>query len=84
MSIIDWNLWPHLQVLQDVNAYYNPAFNEIVLPAGILQPPFFSLAQPWYVNYGSIGVVIGHELTHGFDNMVYSVYPGMATYRAYY
>ncbi len=51
-----------------VNAYYNPSMNEIVFPAGILQPPFFNKAAPETVNYGAIGMVVGHELTHGFDD----------------
>jgi putative endopeptidase len=51
-----------------VNAYYNPAFNEIVFPAGILQYPFFSDGADDAVNYGGIGGVIGHEMTHGFDD----------------
>ncbi|MDP9040262.1 MAG: M13 family metallopeptidase [Acidobacteriota bacterium] len=50
------------------NAYYNPQRNEIVFPAGILQPPAFSLASSDAVNYGAIGVVIGHEISHGFDD----------------
>lgn len=50
------------------NAYYNPLLNEIVFPAGILQPPGFSLDATDAVNYGSIGVVIGHEVSHGFDD----------------
>ncbi|KAI8070891.1 hypothetical protein BC940DRAFT_174856 [Gongronella butleri] len=54
---------------QEVNAYYNPSFNEIVFPAGILQNPFFGKDYPDYLNYGGIGVVVGHELTHGFDSM---------------
>ncbi len=53
---------------QTVNAYYNPSVNEIVFPAAILQPPFFYLDGDDAVNYGAIGVVIGHELTHGFDD----------------
>ncbi len=51
-----------------VNAYYNPAMNEIVFPAGILQPPFFNATADDAVNYGAIGMVIGHEMTHGFDD----------------
>lgn len=54
---------------QEVNAYYNPSANEIVFPAGILQPPFFYADGDDAVNYGAIGVVIGHEMTHGFDDM---------------
>ena len=51
-----------------VNAYYDPTMNEIVFPAGILQPPFFDAAADDAVNYGAIGAVIGHEMTHGFDD----------------
>jgi putative endopeptidase len=53
---------------QQVNAYYNPVFNEIVFPAAILQPPFFDLAADPALNYGGIGGVIGHEMGHGFDD----------------
>jgi putative endopeptidase len=53
---------------QTVNAYYNPNDNEICFPAGILQPPFFFMDADDAVNYGAIGVVIGHEITHGFDD----------------
>ncbi|KGL55497.1 peptidase M13 [Porphyromonas sp. COT-052 OH4946] len=53
---------------QDVNAYYNPTTNEICFPAAILQPPFFNMDADDAVNYGGIGVVIGHEMTHGFDD----------------
>ena len=59
----EWGMTP-----QTVNAYYNPSNNEIVFPAAILQPPFFSPDADDAVNYGSIGVVIGHEMTHGFDD----------------
>ena len=53
---------------QTVNAYYNPATNEICFPAAILQPPFFNMQADDAINYGAIGVVIGHEMTHGFDD----------------
>ena len=53
---------------QMVNAYYNPTTNEICFPAAILQPPFYNSAADDAVNYGAIGVVIGHEMTHGFDD----------------
>ena len=53
---------------QTVNAYYNPSSNEICFPAGILQPPFFDMSADDAFNYGAIGVVIGHEMTHGFDD----------------
>lgn len=59
----EWHMTP-----QTVNAYYNPSGNEIVFPAAILQPPFFYLDADNAVNYGAIGVVIGHEMTHGFDD----------------
>ena len=58
-----WGMTP-----QTVNAYYNPFDNEICFPAGILQPPFFFADADDAVNYGAIGVVIGHEITHGFDD----------------
>jgi len=51
-----------------VNAYYSISSNEIVFPAGILQPPFFHKDLPIAINYGAIGSVIGHEITHGFDD----------------
>ena len=53
---------------QMVNAYYNPSMNEIVFPAAILQPPFFNMEADDAVNYGGIGAVIGHEISHGFDD----------------
>lgn len=59
----EWGMTP-----PTVNAYYNPAFNEIVFPAGILQYPFFSDQADDAINYGGIGGVIGHEMTHGFDD----------------
>jgi putative endopeptidase len=59
----EWGMTP-----PTVNAYYNPAFNEIVFPAGILQYPFFDADADDAVNYGGIGAVIGHEMTHGFDD----------------
>ncbi|HCQ16169.1 MAG TPA: M13 family peptidase [Cryomorphaceae bacterium] len=59
----EWFMPPHL-----VNAYYSPSYNEVVFPAGILQPPFYNTDAEAAINYGGIGGVIGHELTHGFDN----------------
>ncbi|WP_240099473.1 M13 family metallopeptidase [Thermomonas flagellata] len=59
----EWGMTP-----QTVNAYYNSAFNEIVFPAAILQPPFFDVNADPAVNYGAIGAVIGHEMGHGFDD----------------
>jgi len=59
----EWGMTP-----PTVNAYYNPSFNEIVFPAGILQFPFFDFNADDAVNYGAIGAVIGHEMTHGFDD----------------
>ncbi|KAI7901157.1 uncharacterized protein BX663DRAFT_515138 [Cokeromyces recurvatus] len=53
---------------QTVNAYYSPNMNQIVIPAGILQPSFYNSFYPDYLNYGSIGMIIGHELTHAFDS----------------
>ncbi|KAF9933263.1 hypothetical protein FBU30_006031 [Linnemannia zychae] len=54
---------------QMVNAFYSPASNQIIFPAGILQTPFFNVDNPDYLNYGGFGVVAGHEITHGFDNI---------------
>ena len=59
----EWGMTP-----PTINAYYNPSLNEIVFPAGILQPPFYDPNADDAVNYGGIGAVIGHELTHGFDD----------------
>lgn len=63
---VDKSEW--LMSPQTVNAYYNPTTNEICFPAGILQPPFFYMNADDALNYGAIGVVIGHEMTHGFDD----------------
>jgi putative endopeptidase len=59
----EWGMSP-----QTVNAYYNPAYNEIVFPAAILQPPFYDYKADEAINYGGIGAVIGHEISHGFDD----------------
>ena len=59
----EWHMTP-----QTINAYYNPVMNEIVFPAAILQPPFFNMEADDAANYGAIGAVIGHELSHGFDD----------------
>ena len=59
----EWSMAPHV-----VNAYYHPLRNEIVFPAGILQPPYFDMDADDAVNFGAIGAVIGHEITHGFDD----------------
>ncbi len=59
----EWHMTP-----QTINAYYSPTMNEIVFPAAILQPPFFNLQADDAVNYGAIGAVIGHEISHGFDD----------------
>lgn len=80
-SVVKWNFVDDLSKLnkpvdksewgmspQTVNAYYNPSFNEIVFPAAILQPPFYNYQADEAVNYGGIGAVIGHEISHGFDD----------------
>ena len=59
----EWGMTP-----QTINAYYSGNKNEIVFPAAILQPPFFNVAADDAVNYGAIGAVIGHEISHGFDD----------------
>jgi putative endopeptidase len=59
----EWGMTP-----QTINAYYNPEQNEIVFPAGILQPPFFDVTADDAANYGAVGAVIGHEISHGFDD----------------
>jgi putative endopeptidase len=63
---VDRTLW--LMTPPTVNAYYDPPMNEIVFPAGFLQPPFFDASADDAVNYGAVGAVIGHEMTHGFDD----------------
>ena len=63
VDVDEWLMTP-----QTVNAYYNPSTNEICFPAAILQPPFFNMEADDAANYGAIGVVIGHEMTHGFDD----------------
>ena len=59
----EWGMTP-----QTINAYYNPTMNEIVFPAAILQPPFFNVEADDAINYGGIGAVIGHEISHAFDD----------------
>ena len=60
-----WSMTP-----PTVNAYYTPTKNQIVFPAGILQSPFFNVRYPKSINYGAMGVVMGHELSHAFDDQV--------------
>lgn len=74
----DWGMTP-----QTINAYYSPTRNEIVFPAGILQPPFFDMEADDAVNYGAIGVVIGHEIGHGFDDQG-SKYDGDGNLRSWW
>jgi putative endopeptidase len=71
----EWGMTP-----QTVNAYYNPELNEVVFPAAILQPPFFNAKADDAVNYGAIGAVIGHEISHGFDDQG-SQYDGLGNLR---
>ena len=59
----EWGMTP-----MTINAYYNPPMNEIVFPAAIMQPPFFDPNADAALNYGAIGAVIGHEISHGFDD----------------
>ena len=65
-GVVDKEMW--LTGPAIVNAFYSSNFNSITFPAGILQPPFFQEYQTTAMNYGGIGVVIGHEITHGFDD----------------
>lgn len=74
----DWGMTP-----QTINAYYHPVRNEIVFPAGILQPPFFDMNAEDAVNYGAIGAVIGHEIGHGFDDQG-SKYDGQGNLRSWW
>jgi putative endopeptidase len=74
----EWGMTP-----PTVNAYYDPAMNDINFPAGILQPPFFDATKDPAVNFGAIGVVIGHEMTHGFDDEG-SQYDGKGNLREWY
>lgn len=74
----DWGMTP-----QTINAYYHPVRNEIVFPAGILQPPFFDINADDAVNYGAIGAVIGHEIGHGFDDQG-SKYDGQGNLRSWW
>ncbi len=74
----EWHMTP-----QTINAYYNPTMNEIVFPAAILQPPFFNMTADDAVNYGAIGAVIGHELSHGFDDKG-SKYDGNGNLRSWW
>jgi len=60
---VKWEMTP-----QTINAYYHPSLNEVVFPAAILQPPFFNMEADDAVNYGSMGAIVGHEMTHGFDD----------------
>jgi hypothetical protein len=75
---VDRSEW--LMTPQTVNAYYNPPMNEIVFPAAILQPPFFDAAADNAINYGAIGAVIGHEISHAFDDQG-SKYDGVGNLR---
>ncbi|MGC9953495.1 MAG: M13 family metallopeptidase [Rhizomicrobium sp.] len=74
----EWGMTP-----PTINAYYNPSFNEIVFPAAILQPPFFDPGADDAVNYGGIGAVIGHEISHGFDDQG-SKYTGKGVFEVWW
>lgn len=78
---VDKSLWG--MTPQTINAYYSPGNNEIVFPAGILQPPFFNMDADDAVNYGAIGAVIGHEIGHGFDDQG-SKYDGDGNLRSWW
>ncbi|HEU4941334.1 MAG TPA: M13 family metallopeptidase, partial [Candidatus Eisenbacteria bacterium] len=80
-QVVDRSEW--IMTPPTVNAYYEPVANEIVFPAGILQPPFFDAAADDAVNYGSIGCTIGHEISHGFDDQG-SKYDGHGTLRMWW
>ena len=65
---VDPKGWVDHQTVAFVNAYYHPQLNAMVFPAGILQGLFFNSKRPMYMNFGGIGMAIGHEITHGFDD----------------
>ena len=65
---IDPKHWTEHQIVALVNAFYNPDINSMEFPAGILQGAFYNSKRPNYMNFGAIGAVIGHEITHGFDD----------------
>lgn len=68
--LLRWDMAPHI-----VNAFYNPRENHIYFPAGILQKPFYDAYYPLALNYGGIGVVVGHEIVHAFDRQGEPVQP---------
>ena len=67
-EIVDPNDWRDHHIVAKVTAYYDPTLNQMVFPAGMLQGSFFNPRVPKYLNFGAIGHVIGHEITHGFDD----------------